>query len=56
MRLFDFTEAEHFCKPLAAHQPGIGQSLSNFHRALPQRTVRLSEGTTTFEIPARFIG
>src|ERR1700735_3516046 len=50
MHLLDITEAAHFCTPLAAHQPGTGQSLSHFHRGLPARTVRLSEGTTAFDI------
>ena len=50
MHLLDITEAAHFCTPLAAHQPGTGQSLSHFHRGLPARTVRLSEGTIAFDI------
>ena len=50
MHLFDITEAGHFCRPLAAYQPGTGQSLSQFHRGLPTRTIRLNEGTTPFDV------
>ncbi len=50
MHLFDITEAIHFCRPLAAHQPGTGQSLSRFHQGLPPRTIRLFEGTTAFDV------
>jgi hypothetical protein len=50
MRLFDITEAAHFCTPLSEHQPGTGQSLSRFHRGLPSRTTRLTEGTAAFAI------
>lgn len=50
MHLFDITEAAHFCTPLEAHRPGTGQSLSQFHRGLPVRTIRLNEGTTAFDI------
>lgn len=50
MHLFDITEAAHFCTPLPTHQPGTGQSLTQFHRGLPARTVRLNEGTTEFDI------
>jgi hypothetical protein len=48
MRLFDITEAQHFCRPLAGHVPGMGQSLAAFHNNL--RTMRLAEGTTHFEV------
>jgi hypothetical protein len=48
MRLFDITEAQHFCRPLTAHMPGVGQSLPAFHKNL--NLTRLSEGTTPFEI------
>jgi hypothetical protein len=50
MRLLDITEAVYFCTPLAAFQPGTSQSLSQFHKGLPARTVRLSERTTPFDI------
>jgi hypothetical protein len=48
MRLFDIVEARHFCRPLAAHLPGMGQSLVTFHNGL--RTTRLIEGTSYFEV------
>lgn len=48
MRLFDITEAPHFCRPLPAHVPGGGQSLVAFHNSL--QTTRLREGTTYFEV------
>lgn len=48
MRLFDIVEARHFCRPLAAHVPGVGQSLVAFHNGL--RTTRLTEGTSYFEV------
>src|SRR5579864_6768929 len=48
MRLFDITEARHFCRALPAHQPGVGQSLATFHKNL--RVTRLTEGTPYFEI------
>ena len=48
MRLFDIVEARHFCRPLAAHVPGRGQSLVSFHNSL--RTTRLTEGTPYFEV------
>ncbi len=48
MRLFDITEARHFCRPLAAHIPGTGQSLAAFHNNL--RRTRLTEGTTDFDV------
>jgi hypothetical protein len=47
MRLFDITEAKHFCRPLAAHVPGVGQSLPAFHEGI--QTTRLTEGTAHFE-------
>lgn len=50
MRLFDITEAGHFCTPLAAHQPGTGQSLPAFHRGLSARHTLLLEGTTSFNV------
>lgn len=48
MHLFDFVEAEYFCRPLGAHQPGVGQSLVNFHRNFTR--TQLIEGTQNFEI------
>jgi hypothetical protein len=48
MRLFDITEARHFCRPLPAHVPGVGQSLAAFHSGL--QTTRLTEGTPYFEV------
>ena len=49
MRLLDITEARYFCRPLPAHQPGVGQSLVTFHNGLT-RHPRLIEGTTYFDI------
>ncbi len=49
MKLFEIPEAQHFCVPLAAHQPGTGQSLSDFHKGPPRRQV-LHEGSTEFDI------
>jgi hypothetical protein len=48
MRLFDITEAPHFCRALPAPTPGVGQSLAAFHNGI--RTTRLAEGTTYFEV------
>lgn len=48
MRLFDFTEASHFCKALPVHVPGAGQSLAAFHKNL--QATRLTEGTTYFDV------
>ena len=48
MQLFDFTEAEHFCRPLTAYVPGVGQSLNAFHRNLSVK--RLREPNQDFEI------
>jgi len=48
MRLFDFTEASHFCKALPAHVPGAGQSLAAFHKNL--QATRLTEGTAYFDV------
>jgi hypothetical protein len=48
MRLFDITEARHFCRPLQAHVPGVGQSLAAFHTGL--RTPRLTEGSINFDV------
>lgn len=48
MQLFDITEAPHFCRPLPAHVPGVGQSLAAFHGTI--RTPRLTEGTTYFDV------
>lgn len=48
MRLFDYTEAQHFCKPLSAYQPGVGQSLPNLYRGTTSRTLR--EGTSHFNV------
>jgi len=47
MRLFDITEARHFCRPLPAHVPGVGQSLAAFHNNI--KAPRLTEGTPYFE-------
>jgi hypothetical protein len=47
MRVFDIAEARHFCRPLALHVPGAGQSLVTFHNSL--RTTRLTEGTPYFD-------
>jgi hypothetical protein len=49
MQLFDISEARHFCAPLNAHRPGVGQSLKTFHDTLPRQT-RLVEGTTYFDV------
>src|ERR1035437_3727708 len=49
MQLFDIGEARHFCTPLPAHRPGVGQSLKAFHGTLPRQT-RLVEGTTYFDV------
>ena len=48
MRVFDITEARYFCRPLAAHMPGVGQSLPDFHDKLGK--ARLVEGDNDFEI------
>lgn len=48
MRLFDFTEATHFCLPLAAHVPGAGQSLPILYRNAGTHQIR--EGTPAFDI------
>jgi len=48
MRLFDITEARHFCRALPAHVPGSGQSLVTFHNTLG--ATRLREGTTYFDV------
>lgn len=48
MRLFDFTEATHFCQALPAHVPGVGQSLPTFHKNL--QLTRLTEGSTYFDV------
>ena len=48
MRLFDITEAKHFCRALPTHIPGVGQSLPAFHKNL--RVTRLTEGTTYFDV------
>jgi hypothetical protein len=48
MRLFDFTEARHFCLPLPHYRPGVGQSLSVLHNN--RGTSRLMEGSNDFEI------
>ena len=47
MRIFDISEAEHFCTALPAHVPGVGQSLAALHNTLG-RTL-LVEGTTYFD-------
>jgi hypothetical protein len=48
MRLFDYTQAQHFCQPLPVHVPGIGQSLANLYGN--STTHQLREGTSAFEI------
>jgi hypothetical protein len=48
MQLFDVPQAKHFCKPLTAHLPGVGQSLVSLHDNLTH-VMRLSEGTQHFE-------
>jgi hypothetical protein len=48
MRLLDITEAQHFCRPLPAYVPGMGQSLAAFHNTL--RVTHLTEGTTYFNV------
>ena len=47
MRLFDMPEARHFCRPLPAYLPGVGQSLPAFHNNL--HVTRLTEGTPHFD-------
>jgi hypothetical protein len=46
--LFDFSEARHFCQPLAAPAPGVGQSLAEFHDK--RGKARLVAGTSDFDI------
>jgi hypothetical protein len=48
MRLFDITEARHFCRPLPAYAPGVGQSLAAFHNSV--QTTRLVEGSPYFDV------
>jgi hypothetical protein len=48
MRLFDITEARHFCRPLPAPAPGVGQSLTAFHNSVQPK--RLAEGTPYFDV------
>jgi hypothetical protein len=48
MRLFEYTQAQHFCKPLPAYQQGVGQSLTNLYRGSASKTVR--ESTQDFNI------
>src|ERR1700722_11699637 len=48
MRLFDLTEARHFCRPLPAPAPGVGQSLAAFHNSVQPK--RLAEGTPYFDV------
>jgi len=48
MRLFDITQAQHFCRPIPAHVPGTGQSLAGFHNNL--HVTRLTEGSTYFDV------
>ncbi len=50
MRLFDITEARHFCRPLQTYVPGQGQSLVAFHNNLQLPKQKLVEGTAPFEI------
>jgi hypothetical protein len=46
-RLFDISEAPHFCAPLAVHVPGVGQSLVSLHDSL--RAQRLTEGSPQYD-------
>jgi hypothetical protein len=48
IRLFDISQARHFCQPLAAPAPGVGQSLAEFHDKL--RKSRLLAGSSDFHI------
>ncbi len=48
MQLFDVPQATHFCAPLPAHLPGVGQSLVALHDNLNPHVTRLSEGTQHF--------
>jgi hypothetical protein len=48
MRVFDFADAQHFCRPLTAHVPGLGQSLVALHNNLG-KTTHLDEGKPYFE-------
>ncbi|WP_348266195.1 hypothetical protein [Edaphobacter sp. DSM 109919] len=48
MRLFDYTQAQHFCAPLPAYQQGVGQSLPTLYRGSASKTVR--EGSQNFTI------
>ena len=48
MQLFDVPEARHFCTPLPAHLPGVGQSLVSLHDNISPHVTRLSEGTHYF--------
>lgn len=50
IQLFDITDARHFCRALPNHQPGIGQSLPDFHDRLPVRVTHLRENTSDFDI------
>ena len=49
MQLFDVPQARHFCTPLPAHLPGVGQSLVSLHNSLNPHLTRLSEGTQHFK-------
>jgi hypothetical protein len=49
MQLFDFSQAPHFCRRLAAHEPGVGQSLPAFHAKLTTIT-RMREGSENFKV------
>jgi hypothetical protein len=48
IRLLDHTEARHFCRALGNHQPGVGQSLADFHDRI--RVTHLRENAIDFEI------
>ena len=48
MRLFDITQAQHFCRPVQAHVPGLGQSLAAFHANL--HLTRLPETHAYFNV------
>lgn len=50
IQLFDRVEALYFCRALANHQPGVGQSLPDFHDRLPIRVSHLRENTNDFEV------
>jgi len=48
MRLFDFTQAEHFCRALPTYTPGVGQSLPGLYGNANAHLLR--EGTVEFDV------